>query len=126
MSRFTRTVNLYPAGTLMGLNIQVASRYLSAGLAQFLADSVSSGLSWRWKRESALAASLRDLERGGEHACEHGKSNNPLIVLVYLVPKPSVAVGIETHHAVKINGGSVGVDDAAPGDLHAILAVRNV
>ena len=45
---------------------------------------------------------------------------------IYLVSEPGVAVGIEPHHAVEIDRGSVRVDDAAPCDLHAILAVRNV
>jgi hypothetical protein len=108
-----------------GLNVQIASCDLGARLAEFLTDGASGGLSWCRIRQSALAGSLRDLERGGEHAREHGESNNPPIVAVYLIPQPSVAVGIEAYHAVKINGGSVGVDDAAPGNLHAILPVCN-
>src|SRR5450432_826444 len=107
------------------LYIQVTSRDLSAGLAEFLADGASGGLSWRWVRESALAASLGDFERGGEDAREHRKANKAAIVTIYLVPQPSVAVGIEAHHAVEIHRGSVRVIDAAPGDLHAILAVGN-
>src|SRR5476649_710239 len=108
-----------------GLHIQVAPGNLSAGLAQFLADGASSGLSWRWVRESALAASLGDFERGSEHAREDRKANKAAIVTIYLVPQPRVAMGIEAHHAVEIDRGSVRVDDAAPGDLHAILAVGN-
>ena len=48
------------------------------------------------------------------------------IVAIYLVSQPGVAVGVEAHHAVEIDRGSVWVDDAAPGDLHAVLAVGNV
>jgi hypothetical protein len=51
-----------------GLHIQVAPSNLSPGLAQFLADCTSSGLGWRRVGKSALAASLGDLEGGGEHA----------------------------------------------------------
>ena len=73
-----------------GLNVQIASCDLGARLAEFLADGASSGLSWCWIRQSALAGSLRDLERGGEHAREHGESNNPAIVAVYLSRSPAL------------------------------------
>src|ERR1035437_3463321 len=85
------------------LYIQVTSRDLSTGLAKFLADGASSGLSWRRVRESSLAASLGDFERGSEHAREDRKANKAAIVTIYLVPQPSVAVGIEAHHAVEID-----------------------
>src|ERR1035437_8369099 len=89
------------------LYIQVTSRNLSTGLAELLADGASSGLSWRWVRESALATSLGDCERGGEDAREHRKTNKAAIVAVYVVPHPRVAVRIEAHHAIEIHRGSV-------------------
>src|ERR1700733_7951044 len=78
-----------------GLNVQIASCDLGPCLAEFLTYGASGGLSWCWIRESALAASLGDLKRGGEHAREHRESNNPPIVALYLIPQPSVAVRIE-------------------------------
>src|ERR1017187_7082250 len=81
------------------LYIQVTSHDLSTGLAKFLADGASTGLSWRRVRERALAASLGDFERGSEHTREDRKANKAAIVTIYLVPQPSVAVRIEPYHA---------------------------
>ena len=126
MSRFTRNREFVPRWNLdRRLHIQVASRDLSASLTKFLADRVSSGLRWRWVRESALAASLGDLERGGEHARKDRETAQPSIVAIHFVSQARVAVGFEAHHAVEIHGGSVRVDDAAPGDLRAYLAHMN-
>src|SRR5579859_3488718 len=77
---------LVPSGDLdRRLHVQVTPGDLCAGLAQFLADRASGGLSGRWVCQSALAASLGDLERGGEHARQYRESNKPTIVVVYLV-----------------------------------------
>ena len=126
MSRLTRTTNLYPAGTLIvGCTFRLRRVISAPGFAEFLTDGASGGLSWGRIGESALVGSLRDIERGGEHAGKHGKSQKATIMVVYLVPEPGVAMGIEPHHTVEIDRGSVGVDDAAPGDLHAVLTVGN-
>ncbi len=53
------------------------------------------------------------------------ETDQAAIVAVHLVAQSGGAVGVETHHSVEIHGGSVGVDDAAPGNLHAVLPVGN-
>jgi hypothetical protein len=70
-----------------------------------------------------LGTSLGDFEGGGKEAREDRESNQAAVVAVYMVSQAGIAVGVESHHAVQIDRGGVGVDDAAPRNFDAILAV---
>jgi len=74
------------------LNVEITSRDLSAGLAQFLAYGASGGLGWAGVREGALGGALRDLEGGAEDAGENRESDDPEIMAIYDVSQPGVAV----------------------------------
>src|SRR5207249_1860783 len=56
---------------------------------------------------------------------QHGEPDEPLVVVVHVVPKASVAFDVRSDHSFQVDRGSVWINNPCPDHLKALLSVRD-
>ena len=91
-SRFTRTVNLYPSGTLIVGWFRLRRLVIIAPVRLISRPTAAEAVSVR--------PALAQIERGAEQARERPKTQQAFIVAVHLISEAGIAVRIEADHAI--------------------------
>jgi len=108
------------------LDIQIPTRDHGTRLAQLPAHRRARGIANTGiSQPASIRLPLTQIECSAEHTGHSGKTKQPFIMPVNLVPQAGIPVRIEPNHAIDVHRRCVREHDAIPNHLDTVLPIRN-